>query len=61
MYLEVIPGKTTLCDIDARFLSDWNKSIFFHGNEPNALCAYGCSFMFLYPVPKFFSRGRSDT
>jgi hypothetical protein len=56
-YGEINPGKTTLHDIDKRFLADWNESISFHSDNPNDLCTNGCSFMFIYPVPKFFGEG----
>ena len=56
-YGEINPGKTTLRDIDKRFLADWNKNISFHSDSPNDLCTNACSFKFSYPVPKFFGEG----
>ena len=56
-YGEINPGKTTLHDIDTRFLADWNKSISFHSDYPNDLCTNACSLKFIYPVPKFFGEG----
>jgi hypothetical protein len=54
MYGEVNPGKTTLHDIDTRFLADWNKGISFHSDNPTDRCTSACSFAFVYSVPKLF-------
>jgi hypothetical protein len=57
MYGEINPGKTTLHDIDTRFLADWNKSISFHSDDPTDRCTNACSFAFVYSVPKLFREG----
>jgi hypothetical protein len=60
MYDEVVPGKSSLQDVESKFLANWNKSVFFHSDDQFGLCTGDCSFAFIYTVPKVFGEGQME-
>ena len=57
MYDAITPGQSSLQDVDRISFASWNRSVYFHSNEPSGICTGSCSFAFVYSVPKIFGEG----
>jgi hypothetical protein len=56
-YNEILPGQSSLQDVNTKFLASWNQRVYFHTDEASGLCVNDCSFALVYDVPKIFGEG----